>query len=894
MSLLPKGEKKYADKRPLAAIANAASKAAQALRATIQINEPTWCPYTLYPKQELFLSLPHTEAFYGGAGGGGKSVALLAGALKYVNNPKFAGLIIRRNFPDLEKPGALIDMARDWLANTGADYKSQTKTWTFPSGAKLVFGHCENVQDMYKYQGGAYHYISFDELTQLPEQVYTYIAFSRKRKVRGIDIPTIVRSAANPGGEYGQWVHERFIPDGFVSAKLADRDLYEKEGLNTAGKKVVRAFVPAYVKDNIELDVEDYIESLDELDAVTREQMLNGDWQIQKKGDVYPQWDERRHVISWSEFAGVIGERRIPENWICGVSLDWGSTSPHPYAVLFHSVPPENHPLNGTVFVYRHLTGYDATPRQVAERIKTSMKPWNEHDRTVCWVGSHEQKAVRDTFIIEHDLPIGARKGNAESGVDTVRDYLQVRGEKNDPFRPTLKGMPSVYFVVADEELSVPKTDAGFARLRMEMPLQHYTESGRIFNKQMNDMCVAEGTLVETLRGPIPIEQVSSSDLVLTREGYKRTSGAFLTAEAASAKIVEFSDGSFLVATGSHPLWIEEENDFVPIDRLRYCGTILAWERNSAAKPLNSTDTTFIDTRMQNSGHIGHIFSLICMTAKRAFNLCIKRFGSPQTDQFQKDAIFTTKTAIRLTTPLTISNACLLQNTIVTTLGTLFLQKRDAPISSELDLLQKSGTQAKLVKSGTAKMEKDVGKKENPESLSVAGVPRNSSRKHFIQDFVIRIVNRIGVESLVRRLKRIVFHVAWSLRLPICPQGNIVLKSVTRIAPLQVSQRVWNLAILDGPPEFFANGALVHNCDSLRYGAAAFWPAVAPVSERERLLERLGSVRVHARPGLLSGEEVALLEMQKRVEQDALLRKIGSEGSNSHPLDWFINEQLGK
>jgi len=34
-------------------------------------------------KQIAFLSLPHVEALYGGAAGGGKSEALLMGALQY-------------------------------------------------------------------------------------------------------------------------------------------------------------------------------------------------------------------------------------------------------------------------------------------------------------------------------------------------------------------------------------------------------------------------------------------------------------------------------------------------------------------------------------------------------------------------------------------------------------------------------------------------------------------------------------------------------------------------------------------------------------------------------------------------------------------------------------------
>ena len=48
---------------------------------------PKWTPYVPHdptPKQLAYLMLPHREAFYGGAAGGGKSDALLMGALQYV------------------------------------------------------------------------------------------------------------------------------------------------------------------------------------------------------------------------------------------------------------------------------------------------------------------------------------------------------------------------------------------------------------------------------------------------------------------------------------------------------------------------------------------------------------------------------------------------------------------------------------------------------------------------------------------------------------------------------------------------------------------------------------------------------------------------------------------
>jgi hypothetical protein len=62
-----------------------------------------YIPHLSTPRQAAFLLLDCQEAFYGGAGGGGKSDALLMAALQYVDIPGYSALIIRRNFSD---PGA--------------------------------------------------------------------------------------------------------------------------------------------------------------------------------------------------------------------------------------------------------------------------------------------------------------------------------------------------------------------------------------------------------------------------------------------------------------------------------------------------------------------------------------------------------------------------------------------------------------------------------------------------------------------------------------------------------------------------------------------------------------------------------------------------------------------
>ena len=224
-----------------------------------------WIPHTPTPKQQSFLSCTSTEAFYGGAAGGGKTDALLMAALAYVDVPGYRALLFRRSYADLNLPGALMDRAREWLGGSSARWNAHDHIWTFPSGASLTFGYLESENDKYRYQSSELQYIGFDELTQFAESQYLYL-FSRLRRLAGSAVPLRMRSASNPGGLGHEWVRARFV-DATDDAK--------------------RVFIPARLADNPHLDQDTYTQSLENLDPVTRAQLLEGDWQVHPQGVMF-------------------------------------------------------------------------------------------------------------------------------------------------------------------------------------------------------------------------------------------------------------------------------------------------------------------------------------------------------------------------------------------------------------------------------------------------------------------------------------------------------------------------------------------------------------------------------------------------------------------------------
>lgn len=261
------------------------------------------------PPQHRFLALETTrETLYGGAAGGGKSSALLAAALQYVDVPGYSALLLRRTFRDLNQPDALIPRSKEWLAGTDAKWNDNDHRWTFPSGATLTFGYLAHEDDKLQYQGAAFQFVGFDELTQFSETQYTYLfsrcrrpsatpdqtiadergwsasdfADGRTRVSRLAQVPLRVRAASNPGGPGHEWVKQRF-------------GLYREEGDPTDAPYVchrpdwsgTRVFVPARLADNPHVDAESYVGNLQELDHHTRRQLLDGDWDSRPPGDLF-------------------------------------------------------------------------------------------------------------------------------------------------------------------------------------------------------------------------------------------------------------------------------------------------------------------------------------------------------------------------------------------------------------------------------------------------------------------------------------------------------------------------------------------------------------------------------------------------------------------------------
>lgn len=275
------------------------------------------------------MMLPHMEAFFGGAAGGGKSEVLLMLALQYADVPGYSTLILRRTFTELKQAGALLNRARTWLSDTDAKYLAEEHTYEFPTfwpngkpgpPSRLQFGFLGDYNVEIRYQGAEYQRVLVDEVTQFENDIaYTYL-FSRIRKnvcpkhqlkeswneedqepemvpnyVDGCpmcdlyrSMPVGMRAAGNPGGPGMSWVKNRFQISREVYNKINKKTGQEEKRVKWVGSNPNAPFIPSKLTDNKFIDQSSYKRSLKNLDEVRRMQLEEGDW------DVSP--DSRFHV----------------------------------------------------------------------------------------------------------------------------------------------------------------------------------------------------------------------------------------------------------------------------------------------------------------------------------------------------------------------------------------------------------------------------------------------------------------------------------------------------------------------------------------------------------------------------------------------------------------------
>tara|TARA_B100001059_G_C17810425_1_gene571930 strand:+ start:653 stop:2335 length:1683 start_codon:yes stop_codon:yes gene_type:complete len=352
--------------------------------------------------QTDFLAASETDVLYGGAAGGGKSYAMLVDPLRYAHRAAHRALILRRSMPELRE---LIDKSRELYpkAFPGCKYKEVEKLWNFPSGAKIEFGFLERDADVYRYQGQAYSWIGFDEIThQATEFSWNYLA-SRLRTTDPEIIP-YMRCTANPGGVGAHWVKKRYITPSPPNESFKGED-----GLS-------RKFIPARLEDNPYLAYDGrYEQMLKALPPTQRRQLLEGDWEV-AEGAAFTEFDRDVHIIDPFE---------IPINWDRIKGIDYGYASES--ACVWGAIDRDDN----TLIIYRELyrKGLLATDlaHLIAEmELNDPMSVPGVLD-TACWNRTGQTGPTVGETLVKAGHKLRRADKNRVAGKIQIHEYLKVQ-----------------------------------------------------------------------------------------------------------------------------------------------------------------------------------------------------------------------------------------------------------------------------------------------------------------------------------------------------------------------------------------------------------------------------------------------------------------------------------
>lgn len=278
-----------------------------------------------------------------------------------------------------------------------------------------------------------------------------------------------------------------------------------------------------------------------------------------------------------------------------------------------------------------------------------------------------------------------------------------------------------------------------------------------------NHACFVGDTLISMKDGYKRIEDVEIGDYVKTSTGYKKVLEKWNNGKRPVKKYrMEFDTFNiYVTCTPDHK--IKSNETWTPISELK-SGTTVYLDKNLMENITIYTQGRNISQEEQKE--------------------CMSLFGNSIMVKDQKDITFTTLMKTLGIIELKILNVLKCLNTYQNTLN------RESKViqnglmdSKKLELKQlQSGIEVRKEGNGILKCQSELGLTDHIENSIVMSVEKNMKHENLaILNFVTKIVNNVLVQEESER-----------------------------------NEIVWDLTIEDDH-EYYANGILVHNCDSLRY-----------------------------------------------------------------------------
>jgi len=661
------------------------------------------------------------------------------------------GIFIRRTYDDLRHA---IKRSQQVFGATGdCMYKVTAKEWQWENGATLRFVYLDSSQDASRFQGHEFVWIAFDEIGQWSDDAGYLMLTACLRSSH--DVPTKrIRATANPGGPGHHWVKARFIdyaPDGY-------------KPFDDPETNITRMFIPSKVSDN-KILLEKDPDYADRLKGVGSPELvrawLEGDWTA-ITGAYFSEFSTKRHVRR---------PFKIPPHWLKFRAFDWGSAAP--FACLWFAVSDGTIEGlgKGTLVVYREWYGASGPNKGLRMRQEDVARGIIEREER----GEIITYSVADPAMFKEEGGPSIAEVFYREGVNFRRaDNARIVGWNN--IRSRLigddDGYPGLVFFSTCTNC-----------IRTVPALQHDLKKQEDIDTTGDDHCFAAGTLVATIDGDIPIEQLTEGYVKSRHGDYTYFFNGRRTREAADVVKVTYSDGTCVVCTPDHQFltrdgWVKAVN---------LSGTISSENRTWTPQLLQKAYKSLTACVITNAASTSADKRSVKRGARGYIGLC----GNIITGQFLKAWKSTIKTITETIIALTILNYSLRLHTANTTASYAVGQS--------------------LVRERERRPQNGIGAKPGERGIgSMSG----------------KIAGNSWITFLLRTSKKSASNAA-SLTIPLSLR-RVLASIVTRIAKqkrcvsverLKEKQDVYCITVPRDEAFTLSIGVVVHNCgDSLRYG----------------------------------------------------------------------------
>lgn len=303
-------------------------------------------------RQEMFLASRADIAIMGGARGGGKTFGLQLDSSRHLRRRGFYGALLRSTLTAVKKLGGMWDEGQRFYRGLGGTSNRSELSWTFPSGAKLAYGHLETEASIENWRGAQVGWLGIDQLETIKEHAFWAVTGSI-RSATGVN--SCMRATCNPNPDC--FLYKNGSDEGLISWWINTETGYpiqERAGVLRwfvrDGDRLVWAdspnelasqyptmhptsvtFVPATVYDNTTLLQADpgYLARLQAMPYVERMRMLGGNWKIKAAAGttLRPEWFRRANqwperferVVRVWDLAGTEPSRVNPDpDWCAG------------------------------------------------------------------------------------------------------------------------------------------------------------------------------------------------------------------------------------------------------------------------------------------------------------------------------------------------------------------------------------------------------------------------------------------------------------------------------------------------------------------------------------------------------------------------------------------------